>query len=142
MPPFRYILALTVSLTACNHGAVPSTNPEDNASGTETTNHLLSVDEFERSIEAKDGILLDVRTPEEVAEGHLALARNIDFKSDSFEAQVSELDRTQPVYVYCRSGRRSAAAVDKMKQLGFEDVYDLDGGIVAWQAAEKPVETP
>jgi phage shock protein E len=84
--------------------------------------------------------LLDVRTPEEFASGHLAGAENLDFNARaSFEAQLAALDRNAPYAIYCRSDNRSGQALEMMRGLGFTDVVDLAGGIIAWQAAGRPV---
>lgn len=103
-------------------------------------NKNLSPAAFSQSTEGKTNItLLDVRTPEEYNNGHLKNALNIDWSGDTFETQVAELDKKSPVYVYCHSGRRSALAAKKMRDLGFT-VYELNGGIVAWDEAKLPKE--
>lgn len=84
-------------------------------------------------------ILVDVRTQEEYAEGHLSNAILIDIWSDDFKSQISKLDKSKPVFVYCKGGSRSAKAADAFVQLGFKQVYDLDGGISAWMDAEKKI---
>ena len=86
-------------------------------------------------------VVLDVRTPEEFAAGHLDGAVMIDFQSPSFAADVVGLGEDMPVFVYCRSGNRSAQAVAAMVQLGFTDITELDGGVVAWEAAGLPLVT-
>jgi thioredoxin 1 len=95
---------------------------------------------FAREIKSTNAILVDVRTPEEYKEGHLQNALNIDWLGDGFEQSAAKLDKTKPVYVYCRSGKRSSDAAEKMKELGFEKVYELDGGISAWEDAKLPIE--
>lgn len=80
-------------------------------------------------------VVLDVRTPEEFAAGHLAGAVNVDFYAASFADDLAALDRTVPYLVYCHSGNRSGKATQAMQQLGFTTIYDLDGGVTAWQAA-------
>jgi len=82
--------------------------------------------------------LVDVRTPQEFEEGHLAEARNIDFKAEDFmERATAVLDKARPVAVYCRSGRRSAMAAEKLAEQGYR-VTNLVGGILAWEAAHMP----
>lgn len=80
--------------------------------------------------------LVDVRTPEEYSVSHLKNAQNICVTDDDFEQQVDALDRGKPVYVYCRSGKRSARAAKILKEMGFTKVYDLQGGIVEWEENE------
>lgn len=88
-----------------------------------------------------DVTVLDVRTPAEYAAGHLPGAVNIDVESSSFEQQVSELPKDDTYFVYCRTGNRSGVATDQMADLGFTDLYDLQGGVVDWQAAGGAVVT-
>lgn len=90
--------------------------------------------------EYENEVLLDVRTPEEFATGHLRGATNIDWNSSSFETEIKKLDKNKPVLIYCRSGRRSAAAADKMRSIGFTKVIELEGGILDWQAKNLPIE--
>ena len=85
-------------------------------------------------------VVLDVRTPEEFAESHLAGAININVEGSGFEDAVGDLDEDAPVFVYCRSGRRSANAITIMQDLGFAELYDLDGGITSWAHAGLPTE--
>lgn len=83
-------------------------------------------------------VVLDVRTPAEFAQGHVAGARNIDLNDSAFRDQLYRLDRQAPyVVVYCRTGNRSAAAVAAMQELGFVDVADA-GGLDALAAAGAP----
>lgn len=90
-------------------------------------------------IAAGEVTVIDVRTPEEFAEGHLADARSIDFYADDFAAQIAALPTDEPYLVYCRSGNRSGQAVALMDELGFGTVYDMDGGIVAYAAEGLPL---
>ncbi len=80
-------------------------------------------------------VILDVRTPEEFAEGHIAGATVLDFYSASFADDLAQLDRSVPYLVYCHSGNRSGKATQAMQQLGFTTVYDVAGGVTAWEAA-------
>jgi rhodanese-related sulfurtransferase len=86
-----------------------------------------------------DLVVLDVRTPEEYAEGHLDGAVLVDFYDADFADQLSQLDPDVPYLVYCRSGNRSGQTLTMMQQLGFASAADVDGGIVAWQDAGLPV---
>ncbi|MGI8603830.1 MAG: rhodanese-like domain-containing protein [Verrucomicrobiales bacterium] len=83
--------------------------------------------------------VLDVRTPEEFASGHLEGAINIDFKHPDFEKQVAQLDKNRPYLVHCGRGTRSAKARDRMKELGFTKIYHLNGGAEGWQKAGGPM---
>ncbi len=84
--------------------------------------------------------ILDVRTPEEFAAGHMQGAQNIDWKNSDFSINVGALDKTKPVLVYCQSGNRSQEAAEYLAKNGFTAVYELDGGYGAWESAGKPVE--
>ncbi len=100
----------------------------------------LDPQNFEKQLkESKDPILVDVRTPGEYAQGHLANSVLIDINSDDFRSRISKLDKTKPVFVYCKAGSRSSSAVGVFEDLGFKEIYDLSGGIIAWQKANKPV---
>ncbi len=83
--------------------------------------------------------VLDLRTPAEYAAGHLDGARLIDYTSPRFVEELARLDREQTYLVHCASGRRSTAALETFRQLGFKHVIHLDGGLLAWQAAGNPV---
>ena len=99
----------------------------------------LDVDDFDTLADKQDVFLVDVRTPEEYAEGHLRGASNIDWKAPDFLDQVtSACPKDTWVAVYCRTGRRSAEAAKALSKAGY-DVANLTGGIVGWQEAGKPV---
>ena len=82
--------------------------------------------------------VLDVRTKQEVAGGMLPGAVNIDFFAPDFADQVRRLDKTKPVFVYCAVGGRSGKATQQLQQAGFKAVYNLSGGMQAWQQAGYP----
>jgi thioredoxin len=108
---------------------------------TAQTKTSLTADEFEKAV-TKDSVqLLDVRTPGEYASGHIknTLLANWNDKEE-FSRRISFIDKAKPVYVYCLGGGRSAAAAEKMRGMGFEKVYELQGGMNAWKAANKNVE--
>lgn len=84
-------------------------------------------------------VLLDVRTPEEFAQGHLRGALLYDVKAPDFDAKVAKLPRAAKYLLYCRSGHRSGIALARMKAMGFTDVRHVAGGIQAWNAAGLPV---
>ena len=84
-------------------------------------------------------IILDVRTTSEYAEGHIALATNIDVNAPDFAQKISKLNKSRMYLVYCRSGHRSANAVEIMKGQSFKTIYNLDGGITKWISDNNPV---
>lgn len=80
-------------------------------------------------------VLLDVRTPEEFAAGHLTGATNINAEDPGFDAAIAALDKGATYAVYCQSGRRSAIATGKMAEAGFTSIVELEGGTKAWEQA-------
>jgi rhodanese-related sulfurtransferase len=85
-------------------------------------------------------VVLDIRTLEEFNEARLADAIMVDFYADDFADQLDTLDKDVPYVVYCRTGNRSSEAVKTMKDLGFAEVYEVDGGIVNWYDQGYPIE--
>ncbi|APA00052.1 rhodanese-like domain-containing protein [Flavobacterium commune] len=81
--------------------------------------------------------ILDVRTPEEFGEGHIDNAVNIDWQNENFVKNTEKLNKNKAVYVYCRSGKRSLKASEKLSALGFKKIYNLDGGYLKWNAESK-----
>ncbi|HRP53425.1 MAG TPA: thioredoxin domain-containing protein [Fluviicola sp.] len=82
--------------------------------------------------------LIDVRTPDEFSLAHIENAQNIDWNGTSFDQEIAKLDKKKPVFVYCLSGARSAAAANKFLTNGFNEIYQLDGGILQWTHAKLP----
>ena len=112
-------------------------------SGCKSDNYITSVSatEFENEIKADSVQLLDVRTPQEYAEGHIAGALNIDIKSDDFrQIAEKELSKDSIILVYCRSGRRSMDAAEILTGLGYK-VVNLKGGITEWKEDGLPMTT-
>jgi thioredoxin 1 len=100
---------------------------------------LLSPQDFDAKYKAtENAILLDIRTPEEIAAGKIANAENIVW-DDSFADKLSTLEH-KPVFIYCGSGIRSVKAAAVLKEKGYNEVYELDGGMKAWKIAGMPVE--
>lgn len=81
----------------------------------------------------ENAVILDVRTEEEIAGGVIPNAIHIDiYKGQEFIDEVEELDKSKHYYVYCRSGNRSGQACRIMEELGFENAFNLEGGILEW----------
>lgn len=103
----------------------------------------VNVEEFNTILHGeKPVILLDVRTDGEVAAGKIEGAMAIDLHDPRFSEKAGQLDRTKPVLIYCRSGNRSYTAMKKMEAMGFLELYNLTGGIMAWSRAGLPVVKP
>ena len=94
---------------------------------------VLNQEEFKSQISGKKVQLIDVRSPEEFNDGHISNSKNINYNSAEFKEEVSKLDKSKPVYVYCQAGGRSAAAAKVLVQMGFSKVYDLKGGYGSWK---------
>lgn len=94
----------------------------------------ITVKELKTIIENKKVQLIDVRTLEEYEQGHIKNALLVDYFSDDFKDQINRLDKSKPVYFYCRSGRRSAKASKISSKLGFKEIYNVKGGYLAWVA--------
>jgi rhodanese-related sulfurtransferase len=84
-------------------------------------------------------MILDLRTPEEYAQGHIAKSRLLNFYDSSFKTQLETMDRNQPYIIYCRSGARSGEAMKTMQEMGFRKVFNIKGGTLAWQAKGYPL---
>ncbi len=94
---------------------------------------VLDKKSFKLAIQQKKVQLVDVRTAREYKGGHIGNAINIDlFQRGSFIQAFEKLDKSKPVYLYCRSGSRSKKAAQRVLDLGFEKVYDLKGGYMYW----------
>ena len=92
----------------------------------------VNAKQFAEAIKDPQMQIVDARTPQEYIEGHIPGAVNIDINSKDFIRQAASLDKTRPVAVYCRSGRRSKVAAEKLIDNGFS-VTELDGGIISWK---------
>jgi rhodanese-related sulfurtransferase len=101
------------------------------STGSATTVNL-NVSEFSQKITEPGVIIVDVRTPEEFASGHIEGALNIDFNSGNFANEITRLNPSETYAVYCRSGSRSGQAASIMHKAGFHDVSNLNGGVIDW----------
>ena len=101
----------------------------------------LSASEFQTKAQEMGVITLDVRTPSEFMEGHLVNAINIDAENPSYVTEIEKLDKEATYAVYCRSGRRSAIAVQTMKDAGFKNLFNMKAGAEEWSAEGLPLVT-
>ncbi len=92
----------------------------------------VSTADFKNYLEEDSYILLDVRTPDEFKSGRLKGASNINFYEETFEDEIDKFDKRKKYLVYCRSGNRSRQAMFLMRDLGFDEVYNLENGIISW----------
>jgi len=96
----------------------------------------ISADEAHQLIEENKGntdfLIIDIRTESEYNQGYIQDAINIDYYSPNFTEQLDNLDKNMTYLIYCRSGNRSGNALNEMKKLNFNEVYNLEGGIITW----------
>jgi len=105
------------------------------------TNISLPPSDFKNEISHADVQVLDVRTSGEYQSGHIQHSLLADWNNrEQFMERIKYVDKTKPVYIYCLSGGRSAAAAKWMRENGFGSVYELKGGISAWKTASLPLE--
>lgn len=127
--PVIGLMLLVLGLTAC-----PGQSDGPVASGA-----ALDAERFASAITENSSVVLDVRTPQEFASGHLKDAINIDVEAADFATKTAALDKSKSYAIYCRSGNRSGVAMKQLQAAGFTHVYHLAGGIGAWQKAGKTV---
>jgi rhodanese-related sulfurtransferase len=138
---FKYFL-ITPLLFVSTFLASCQSSSNQNASNSESINTTISVDEFEKKLnESKDYLLIDVRTTEEYIGGHLPNSANINFNADDFNEKIQKLDKSKTIMIYCLSGGRSSNAASDMIKMGFNRIYNMKGGILAWRNANKPTVT-
>lgn len=124
------LTTLTILLSACSNSQ--SQQPKTS----------LNATEFAEKLKANTTApLIDVRSAGEFAGGHLVHAQNIDWNGNSFDEQIKNFDKSKPIFVYCLSGGRSAAAASHMRKSGFKEVYEMSGGMMTWRAANLPEES-
>lgn len=105
-------------------------------------NFNLDTQSFQKALESQyDVNIIDVRTPGEFSQGHIQNALNINWNGNDFESETAKIDKSKPIYVYCLSGGRSAAAASFLRNNGFSEVYELIGGLMSWRKSNLPLTT-
>jgi phage shock protein E len=128
-----------LALAGCAETATPTPDAASSSATADSGVRIVRADEAASLIERPGVTLLDVRTPEEFAEGHIEGAVNIDMQAPDAAARFTELDPDGSYVVYCRSGNRSSEVREFLREQGFTDVADVYGGILSWQDAGLPV---
>ncbi len=130
---------LIMGMTSCGNSQDKSGKSATNGSATIAKN--ISTTQFQEMVKMKDNaIILDVRTPQEVASGAIKGNVALDYYGKSFTSELDKLDKDAPIFIYCAVGGRSGDAMRKMQKMGFKEVYNLSGGIRAWISEGKPVK--
>lgn len=133
--PLFVFMVVGITIASCQQKSGTANNTTADNGGE------VAVEKFESLLQATpNAYVIDVRTPGEYAEGYLKNAVNIDVNSSSFETEIQKLDTAKTVFVYCLAGSRSASAARYMRQLGFKTVYEMQGGILKWKKAGKPLQ--
>lgn len=136
---YAMILAL-ITLSSCSADA--DENIESKAITVEQI--IVSIDNVDASeapnfiSDYPEAIVLDVRTPAEFDEAHIAKAINVDYRAEDFREQLEKLDKNSHYILHCKSGSRSGKSLEIMKELGFSRITHMDGGFDAWKAAGNP----
>jgi phage shock protein E len=148
MKPFFYILVLAlVAFAPFTHLAQeqPPATPARPAGPTPVPGKKpfenVDAETFEKLAKAStNNVVLDVRTKAEYEKSHIPGSVHIDFNGRDFEQKIALLDKSKTYLVHCASGGRSAGACGKMSKTNFKSLYNLEGGLKAWEKAGKPVE--
>ncbi|MFL1011245.1 rhodanese-like domain-containing protein [Flavisericum labens] len=97
--------------------------------------YLIEPETLNDTLSESDSVqLIDVRTPEEFKVSHIEGSKNYNFFDEKFVELISSLSKEKPVYLYCRSGKRSGKSIEEFLKLGFGKIYSLDGGIKNWES--------
>jgi len=128
---FLFVGLITIlSMSSC------STQTDASATGSEPK--MINQEEFTSLVKDTNNVVIDVRTPGEVAEGYIpGTTLFYDYNDSNFESNIEKLDKTKGYVVYCRSGGRSSKAAELLQQKGIKKVYNLDGGISNWSGELK-----
>jgi len=124
------VMSVTLSSCGQNKTKKEAKGSEIQRAQTQSISELISPTDLNAKL--GDIQLIDVRTSNEYNRGHIKNAVNINFYDGHFYEQMSKLDKSKEIYVYCRSGNRSGKAASKLKEQGFTKIYDLQGGIINW----------
>ena len=134
------LLSTVVILLTMRCSPTPQGNTQvQGQSSTKAFIKNVDAETFRKLAEAGQGIILDVRTPEEVAQGYIEHASMIDYYDDAFAEKINLIDKSKEIYVYCMSGGRSTSAAKVLRKNGFTKIYQLDNGLLAWEDKGYPL---
>ena len=123
---YKFLLSISLVLI---FGAVQSCAQSQKENKVET---IAKISPTEFKEQSEEQLILDVRSTEEFMEGHIAGAINNNVYDENFTEIMNNFPKNKPIFVYCKSGKRSSMAAVKLSKLGFKQIYDLEGGILNW----------
>jgi len=126
---------LFLSLALCLFIGCSSSAQQDNTGEVSKVHHRVDVENFKKQMASEDAVILDVRTPKEIANGKIEGALELNIKDANFDEELAKLDKDKTYLVYCQGGTRSNNACKKMEKLGFKTLYDLKSGYKGWAKA-------
>lgn len=133
-----FLVGISIYFASCTSKTKADGSHEKHGDMPSSINEVLELETYLSQLKAEKRSyhFVDVRTPEEVADGTIEGAINIDYNGPDFIEQFSALDKDQPVYLFCRSGNRSGKATKLLIKEGYKEIYDLKGGYLAFEAAK------
>ncbi len=138
MKTYKFLVFLCIAtLFSCKENNLAAQKPQVVQNG---VIEKIAVADFKTKVEHETVQLIDVRTPREYNEGHIANAKNVNFYDANFLTQFEKFDKNKPIYLYCKSGGRSGKASTQLHDAGFTLVYDLKGGFAGWKTAGLPIK--
>lgn len=132
MKSITLTLLLSFLFISCTPKAQTATSTTNKVEVIANSVEVIDATSFKQQIEAKTVQLIDIRTPDEFNQAHIEGSINYNYYQRTFMSQMSTLDKSKPIYIYCRSGNRTGSASRKLKAAGFTKIYDLKGGINYW----------
>lgn len=135
----KAILLLSVSILAFSSCESKKENTEQVSISQTIAATVINLSPGEFQEKSTNGVIIDVRTPEEIAEGKITGALEMDYFLPSFQSKVGELPKDAEIFIYCAVGARSKEAAEILIQQGFTKVYHLSGGIQAWAQGGLPI---
>ena len=135
----KHLIILTAGILSFSSCDSKKSSSETSSTQELATATVVNLNPAEFQAKSPAGIIIDVRTTEEIAEGKIAGALEMDYFLPSFQSQVDELPKDKEIFIYCAVGSRSREAAEMLLQQGFTKVYHLSGGIQAWARAGIPI---
>lgn len=126
------IIILILFFTGCS-------NSQPNQKEAEIFLKNINATEFKKLVDAGNGITLDVRAPEEIADGYINNASIVNYYDEDFEKKINLIPKDKEIYIYCKSGGRSSEAAEILQKNGFNRIYQLENGIIEWEEMGYPL---